>query len=106
MRLLGLAGYADAALVELTQLSMEKKRQLLEATTTQYFSYRGRVEDQRTEPDLKIQLDAARLIDEIVGIKAPPARQQVTIVHKVELPAWMLPDGAEPTVIDVDGTTE
>ena len=100
-RLLGLAGYNEDALAAITKLSIDKKIQLLGATKKQYFAYEGEVGDEREDPDYRVQLEASRALDELLGVKAPPAKQTVTVVHKVELPSWMFPEGAPPQVIEV-----
>lgn len=105
-RLLGLAGYTEATLALAVQKSMEKKLQLLEATKTVTAQYMGKIADSIEVSDVKTQLAAAKALDEVLGVKAPPARQAVTIVHKIELPAWMCPDDQPNQVVDVTGTVE
>ena len=83
---------------------MEKKLQCMKATKKTYASYEGEITDEREDPDYRTQLEASRALDDIIGIKAPPAKQTITVVHKVELPAWMLPDGQQPTTIEVEGS--
>jgi hypothetical protein len=103
-RLLGLAGYNEAVLADITKQSMEKKLALLSAKKVQYFAYEGEVGDERVDEDGRLQLEAAKALDEVIGVKAPPAKQTITVVHKVELPAWMLPDGQQETIIEVGGS--
>lgn len=105
-RLLGLAGFQEETLAQLVQRSIQKKVALLEAVTTETAKYMGKITDTMTQPDHRVQLEASKALDDILGIKAPPARQAVTIVHKVELPSWMCPDDEPPTVIPVTGTVE
>lgn len=105
-RLLGLAGYSEETLAELVQRSMKKKIQLLNAKKTEVASFQGKITDERTYRDNRIQLEAAKALDEVLGVKAPPARASVTVVHKLELPAWMCPDDAPNQVVDVTGTVE
>lgn len=90
----------------LAQRSLAKKLALLEATKTETAKYLGHITDERTYPDLRIQLEASKALDDILGIKAPPARQAVTVVHKIELPAWMCPDEDPPQIVDVTGQVE
>jgi hypothetical protein len=99
-RLLIAAGYTEEKLASLAALSMAKTSQMLEATETQYYAHQGTVTDERTHPALRVQLEAARTIQEVLGLKAPPAKQTVTVVHRLELPEWMTPDET-PTTIDV-----
>jgi hypothetical protein len=101
--LLGLAGFNEERLAKITQQSMEKKLELLSAKKVSYFAYEGEVQDQREDEDGRLQLEAAKALDEILGVKAPPAKQTITVVHKVELPAWMLPDGQSEKIIEVGG---
>ena len=91
-RLLTAAGYTEAQLASLAALAMQKTSQMLEATETQYYAHQGTVTDERTQPALRVQLEAARTLQEVLGLKAPPAKQTVTIVHTLELPEWMTPD--------------
>ena len=104
--MLGLAGYNEPVLAEITRRSMEKKVALLDAKKVSYFAYEGEVGDERVDEDSRVQLEAAKALDEILGVKAPPAKQTITVVHKVELPEWMLPDGHKPQVIEVNSTVE
>jgi hypothetical protein len=101
-RLLLAAGYTEEQLAKLADLSMRKATQMLEATETQYYAHQGTVTDERTQPALRVQLEAARTLTEVLGLKAPPAKQTVTVVHTLELPDWMQPD--QP--IDVTPTEE
>lgn len=78
---------------------MEKAAQMLEATETQYYAHQGTVRDERTQPALRVQLEAARTLTEVLGLKAPPSKQTVTVVHTLELPEWMTPD--QPATLDV-----
>lgn len=71
---------------------MQKAEAMLEATETQHFAHQGEVTDSRTEPALRVQLEAARTLNDVLGLKAPPAKQTVTVVHTLELPDWMQPD--------------
>jgi uncharacterized Zn finger protein len=105
-RLLGLAGFNEETLAKAVQRSMEKKLQLLEATTTLTAAFQGQITDTKEVPDAKTQLAAAKALDEVLGVKAPPARQAVTIVHKIELPEWMCPDDQPTQTLDVTGTVE
>jgi hypothetical protein len=105
-RLLQLAGLSEDGLAQLAKKSLEKKLQLMEANSVQYFASRGVVCDERVQPDYRVQLDAARAIDEMVGVKAPPAKQTVTVVHKLELPDWMCPDDTPAQTIEVEGRVE
>jgi hypothetical protein len=82
---------------------MEKKVALLDAQKVSYFAYEGEVGDERTDADARIQLEAAKALDEILGVKAPPAKQTITVIHQVELPEWMLPDGQPTKTIEVNG---
>jgi hypothetical protein len=103
--LLGLAGYNEAKLAEITKQSMEKKLALLSAKKVTYCTFEGEFgEESKVDDDGRLQLEAAKALDEILGVKAPPAKQTITIVHKVELPAWMLPDGQSEKIIEVGGT--
>ena len=104
--MLGLAGYSEETLAQAVQRSMEKKLQLLEATKTVTASHMGRITDTLDVPDVKTQILACKALDDVLGVKAPPARQAVTIVHKIELPSWMCPDDQPQTVVDVTGTVE
>lgn len=97
-RLLIAAGYTEEKLAALAALSMEKTSQMLEATETQYYAHQGTVTDERTTPALRVQLEAARTLTEVLGLKAPPAKQTVTVVHRLELPEWMTPDETPPTI--------
>lgn len=99
-RLLIAAGYTEEKLASLVALSMQKAEAMLEATETQHFAHQGTVMDSRTEPALRVQLEAARTLNDVLGLKAPPAKQTVTVVHTLELPDWMQPD----PVIDVTPT--
>ena len=105
-RLLGLAGYSEETLAQLVQRSMQKKIKLLKATKTELAAYQGKFLDERRVPDHRIQLEAAKALDEVLGIKAPPARASVTVVHKLELPSWMCPDDAPHQVVEVTGQVE
>jgi hypothetical protein len=71
---------------------MRKTAQMLEATETQYYAHQGMVTDERTTPALRVQLEAARTLTTVLGLNAPPSKQTVTVVHTLELPAWMQPD--------------
>ena len=104
--MLGLAGYNEPLLAELTRKSIEKKLELLEAKETKFFAFEGEVVDERTVADNRVQLEASKALDDILGVKAPPAKQTITVVHKVELPAWMMPDDQPPTTIEVSSTVE
>ena len=103
-RLLELAGYDEASLARIAKASIEKKVALLESQKKSYFSFEGEVCDERTDPDHRTQLEASKALDEILGVKAPPAKQTITVVHKVELPSWMLPDDQPTRTIEVSGT--
>ena len=99
-RLLTAAGYTEEKLAALAGSAMQKAAQMLEATETQFYVHQGTVTDERTQPALRVQLEAARTLTQVLGLTAPPAKQTVTIVHRVELPDWMTPD----TTIDVTPT--
>ena len=101
-RLLIAAGYTEEKLAQLAAQSMAKASQMLEATETQYYAHQGTVTDERTQPALRVQLEAARTLADVLGLKAPPSKQTVTVVHRVELPDWMTPDAP----IDVTPTEE
>jgi hypothetical protein len=105
-RLLGLAGYTEETLAEAVHRSMRKKLDLLSATKTVTAQYMGKISDSMEVEDRRIQLEASKALDEILGIKAPPARQAVTIVHKIELPSWMCPDDQPAQIVDVTGAVE
>jgi hypothetical protein len=100
-RLLALAGFDEDSLARIAKASIDKKLALLEATKKTYASFNGTIEDERSDPDTRTQLEASRALDEIIGIKSPPAKQTITVVHKVELPAWMLPDDQLTRTIEV-----
>jgi len=91
-RLLTAAGFTEAQLATLAGLSMRKTAQMLEATETQFYAHQGMVTDERTTPALRVQLEAARTLTTVLGLNAPPSKQTVTVVHTLELPAWMQPD--------------
>lgn len=112
-RLLTLAGYSEEILAGLAKRALEKQVALLEATETKFFAFQGEVTDERERPALRVQLEAARSVVQVLGMQAPPAKQTVTVVHKLELPDWMQPDmnsGPEPetspTIINTEGTVE
>lgn len=105
-RLLALAGLTEPALAEVAKQAFAKKVALLDATQTEHFSTRGKVHDQRVTPDYRLQLDAAKALDDVLGLKAPPARQTVTVLHKLELPEWMMADGEPAKTIEIEGTVE
>ena len=104
-RLLIKAGYTEEALANLAALSMQKTAAMLEATETQHFAHQGTVTDERTQPALRVQLEAARTLQEVLGLKAPPAKQTVTVVHTLELPNWMQPDTIDITPTPDETTT-
>ena len=101
-RLLAMAGFDEASLARIAKLSVDKKLALLESHKKSYFSFEGEVQDEREDPDYRTQLGASKALDEIIGIKSPPAKQTITVVHKVELPAWMLPDDQPTRTIEVE----
>lgn len=111
-RLLGLAGYQEETLAQLVQRSIQKKVALLEASKTVFAHHEGQITDEREVADRRVQLEASKALDDILGIKAPPARQAVTVVHKIELPEWMCPDEDQPTsedqpkIVNVTGEVE
>lgn len=106
-RLLTLAGYSEPILAEMARKALEKQVALLEATDTQYFAHLGAVTDERTTAALRVQLEAARSLVQTIGVQAPPAKQTVTVVHKLELPDWMQPDATpEPVTIPAEGTVD
>ena len=107
-RLLTLAGFSEEILAGLAKRALEKQVALLEAQETQHFAHQGMVLDSRTEPALRVQLEAARSVVQVLGMQAPPAKQTVTIVHKLELPEWMQPDTSPTptTIIDTEGIVE
>ncbi len=100
-RLLGQAGYNEAVLAAITKQVVEKQVTLLNAHATQFFAYQGQVGDTRTTPDHRIQLEAAKALTTLLGVQAPPAKQTVTVIHQLDLPAWMQPD-----VIDTTAATD
>jgi len=102
-RLLQQAGYAEAVLATLAAQTLQKQTDLLEAQTTTVLSYHGEETGRVTLPDTRIQLEASKALQDVLGIKAPPAKQTVTVVHRLELPDWMTPDETPPP-IDVTPT--
>lgn len=98
----------------LAKRALEKQVALLEATETKFFAFQGEVRDERERPALRVQLEAARSVVQVLGMQAPPAKQTVTVVHKLELPDWMQPDTnsasetetSSPTIINAEGTVE
>lgn len=99
--LLSAAGFDTTRLATLAQKALEARESILDATKTEYFTFQGQVVDQRTSPDYRLRLEAAKQVDAVLGLHAPTAKQTVTIVHRVELPDWMCPDHASPTIIEV-----
>ncbi len=91
-RLLSQAGYNEELLAEVTRQVVEKQIGLLTANETQFFAYQGTVSDSRTVPAHRVQLEAAKSLMTVLGVQAPPARQTVTVTHRLDLPAWMQPD--------------
>ncbi len=105
-RLLTQAGYTEAMLAEVAKQVVDKQVALLSAQTTQFFACHGTVTDTRTVPDHRTQLNAAKALTTLLGVQAPPAKQVVTVVHTLDLPAWMQPDVLEAEVVEeTDGTT-
>lgn len=102
-RLLHQAGYAEAVLATLAGKILQKQETLLEAQETRILSYQGEERARVHLPAHRIQLEASKCLAEIVGIKAPPAKQTVTVVHRLELPDWMTPD-VTPPPLDVTPT--
>ncbi len=100
-RLLTQAGYNEAVLATITKQVIEKQVALLQADETLFFAYQGQVGDQRTVPAHRVQLDAAKALTHLLGVQAPPAKQTVTVIHQLDLPAWMQPD-----VIDTTAATD
>ncbi len=100
-RLLAQAGYNEAILATITKQVIEKQVALLQADETLFFAYQGQVGDQRTVPAHRVQLEAARALTHLLGVQAPPAKQTVTVIHQLDLPAWMQPD-----VIDATAATD
>jgi hypothetical protein len=96
-----LAGYDEDSLARIAKQSIDKKLELLGSHKKTYFSYEGEVGDERSDPDHRTQLEASKALDEIIGIKSPPAKQTITVVHRVELPTWMLPDDQPTRTIEV-----
>jgi hypothetical protein len=96
--LLQQAGYAEAVLATLAAQTLQKQTDLLEAQTTTVLSYHGEETGRVTLPDTRIQLEASKALQDVLGIKAPPAKQTVTVVHRLELPDWMTPDETPPPI--------
>lgn len=103
-KLLAAAGFHEETLAQVVKRSMRKKLELLEATVTHIAAKDGVITDTKAVPDPKVQLAAARALDDVLGVKAPPARQSVTVVHKLELPSWMCPDDQPNQVVEIQGT--
>jgi len=103
-----LAGYSEEILAGLAKQALDKQVALMQATETKFFAFQGNVTDERERPALRVQLEAARSVVQVLGMQAPPAKQTVTVVHKLELPDWMQPDTTErpTTIIDSEGTVE
>jgi hypothetical protein len=100
--LLQMAGITQELQAQAVRKAWDKKVELLEAQTTRHFAHEGRVKDSRVVADNRTQLDSAEALDQMIGVKAPKADQQVVVTHRLELPSWAMPDSlTETKVIDV-----
>jgi hypothetical protein len=100
------AGFNEEEQTALTRKVIDRVNDSLDATITRYFAHEGVVTDSRVTPDNKGRLEGADMACRLLGLAAPRAEQKVTVVYKLELPAWALPDNTEPQVIEVKGKVE
>ncbi len=91
-RILISAGITEEEQARAVRKAWDRKLALLDATRTQYVTFEGKVTDQRILEDNATRLQAAEAIDRLVGVIAPPSKQTVEVVHRLELPEWALPD--------------
>jgi hypothetical protein len=105
--LLERAGITEEAQTEAVRKAWNRKLELLEARKTQFFSFEGRVTDQRDVADNALRLQAADCLDRFLGVVAPRSTQKIEVVHRLEYPEYALPDGAPVgQVVDVTEVKE
>lgn len=105
-RLMDLANITEKEQAQVLRESWDTQRSLLQAKTTKVFAHEGIIVDKIDLEDNRVQLDAAESIERMLGVIAPRADQKVTVVHKLELPAWAMADKADPITINIEGKVE
>lgn len=101
------AGLTEEEQARIARKTIERVDEMLDATHIQYFAHEGQVTDQRTTAANEARLKAIDASYRLLGLAAPRSEQKVTVVYKLELPSWSLPDSVEVgQVLEIKGTVD